>query len=95
MNVEKILDKMGGPRRVRFLIDSSPSTISQMKARGKIADNLVRFFIALRPELDWPDMLGDDLPRFSALINEQSLRRLRAARLRTVGTRELDIETPE
>ncbi|KNA31022.1 hypothetical protein ADU20_27230 [Burkholderia pseudomallei] len=66
-----------------------------MKARGKIADNLVRFFIALHPELDWPDMLEDDLPRFSALINEQSLRRLRAARLRIVGTRELDIETPE
>jgi hypothetical protein len=95
MNVDKILAQMGGPRRVRLLIGSSPSTISQMKARGKIADNLVRFFIALHPELDWPDLLDTDLQRFSALINEQSLRRLRASRLRMFGTREVGVETPE
>jgi hypothetical protein len=85
MNVEKILARMGGDRRVRSLIDSHPSTISQMKARRKIADHCIRFFIALRPELDWPDLLDDDLPRFSALINEQSVRRLRASRLRHVA----------
>lgn len=82
MNVEKILSEMGGGRSVRRLIHSSPSTISQMKARQKIADNIVRFFIALRPELDWPDLLDADLPRFSALINEKTVRRLRAARMR-------------
>ncbi|MBK3333526.1 hypothetical protein GA845_00575 [Burkholderia pseudomallei] len=81
--MEKILSEMGGGLSVRRLIHSSPSTISQMKARQKIADHLVRFFIALRPELDWPDLLDVDLPRFSALINEKTVRRLRAARMRT------------
>lgn len=99
MNVEKILAQMGGAARVRSLIGSSPSNMSQMKARGKIADNLVRFFIALRPELDWPNLLDDDLARFSATINLQSLRRLRASRLRSIGARDLDVEldaeTPE
>lgn len=99
MNVEKILAQMGGAAKVRRLIGSSPSNISQMRARGKIADNLVRFFIALHPELDWPHLLDDDLARFSATINLQSLRRLRASRLRSVGMRDLDVEldaeTPE
>ncbi|ARK56281.1 hypothetical protein [Burkholderia pseudomallei] len=82
MNVEKILIEMGGDRAVRQLLHSSPSAISQMKGRRKIADHLVRFFIALRPELDWPGLLEHDLPRFSALINEKTVRRLRAVRMR-------------
>lgn len=82
MDVEKILIAMGGDRTVRRLIDSSPSTISQMKARGSIPGHHVRLFIALRPELDWPDLLDADIARFSALINEDSIRRLRVARTR-------------
>ena len=82
MNVEQILSQMGGDRAVRRLTHSSPSTISQMKARRKIADHHLRFFIALRPELDWFFLLGDDVSRFVVLINEQSVRRLRLARMR-------------
>lgn len=82
MDVEKILVAMGGDRVVRRLICSSPSTISQMKARGAIPAHHVRFFIALHPELDWPGLLDADITRFHALINEESLRRLRVARKR-------------
>lgn len=82
MNVEKILLAMGGARAVRRLIASSPSTISQMKARGTIPGHHVRLFIALRPELDWPALLDVDITRFSLLINEDSVRRLRIARTR-------------
>lgn len=80
--MEKILVAMGGDRTVRRLIGSSPSTISQMKARGAIPGHHVRLFIALRPELDWPALLDTDIARFSALINEDSIRRLRVARTR-------------
>lgn len=81
MNVEKIITAMGGRKATMRLLGISSPAISQMIARKRIGSAHLRFFIALRPELNWAELLNTDYPRFSTLIAEQPLRRLRAQRM--------------
>ena len=78
MNVEKIITAMGGRKATMRLLAIRSPAISQMIARKRIGNAQLRFFIALRPELNWAELLNTDYPRFSTLIAEQSLRRLPA-----------------
>lgn len=82
MNVIKIIELMGGRKTVSGLIGMAPQYVSQMRSQHRFADHHLRFFIALRPELEWPVLLGDDYGRFESLINDESLKRLSAARRR-------------
>jgi DNA-binding transcriptional regulator YdaS (Cro superfamily) len=77
MNVEKIITAMGGRKATMRLLAIRSPAISQMIARKRIGNAQLRFFIALRPELNWAELLNTDYPRFSTLIADQSLRRLR------------------
>ncbi|TCK36690.1 hypothetical protein B0G84_5703 [Paraburkholderia sp. BL8N3] len=81
MNVIEILEAMGGRAKVASLVRVCPAQMTQMRTRGKIADHNIRFFIALRPELDWPELLEEDFERFVPVLNEKHLVRLRKMRL--------------
>ncbi|OYD65985.1 UNVERIFIED_ORG: hypothetical protein BDU10_8637 [Burkholderia sp. CF145] len=80
MNVKLIVKLMGGRKAVSRLTGVPPHYVSQMQSQHRLADHHLRFFIALRPELEWSVLLGDDYERFTTLINEKALRNLRVRR---------------
>jgi hypothetical protein len=82
MNMKQIIHLLGGRAAVGRLIGVSPQYVSQMKSQHRFADHHLRLFIALRPELDWSALLGDDYHRFAPLYNDKYVKRLRVARTR-------------
>ncbi|KAA1015951.1 hypothetical protein FVF58_00940 [Paraburkholderia panacisoli] len=80
MNVKQIVQLMGGRNAVSRLTGVPPHYVSQMQSQHRLADHYLRFFIALRPELEWAVLLGDDYCRFIPLINDKALTRLRNGR---------------
>jgi hypothetical protein len=93
MNVKQIIQSMGGRKAVSRLTGVPPHYVSQMQSQQRLADHHLRFFIALRPELEWPVLLGDDYCRFIPLINDKSLKILKARRERSLNERLKKYET--
>lgn len=77
MQVQPIITAMGGRQAVMDLTGINSPAFSQMKSRGRIPDHHLRYFIALKPHLDWEDLLETDYSRFSTLFSGVIARRKR------------------
>jgi hypothetical protein len=82
MKVNEIIDAMGGRAHVRMLTGVTRGMIHLMVTNANIAPHHIRFFIALRPELDWPVLLDADLDQFADLLADKRLVSVRNARRR-------------
>lgn len=81
MKVDEIYAAMGGRNRIMRLTDLQPPQVSRMYTRNRITDHWIRFFIALRPELDWHYLLENDSLQFTEILSDSGIRNIRDARL--------------
>lgn len=84
MNVEHIIDSVGGRNSVMCLTGVTSSQVSHWIKNNYIASHWIRFFIALKPELDWFDLLQGNTLEYTDLLNHEPILRTRFARLRGV-----------
>lgn len=82
MKVGEIYDAMGGRGYIMRITDLQPPRVSRMYTQNHIPSHWIRFFIALRPELDWPYLLDSDSRKFAEILANTSIRDLRMQRMR-------------
>ena len=82
MNAEEIIERMGGRRAVKALTGVTDGNISHWITRNCIASHWIRFFIALRPELDWFELLHGNTLEYTDLLNHEPVLRTRFHRLK-------------
>lgn len=82
MKVDEIYTALGGRNIIMRLTDLQPPQVSRMYTNNRIPSHWVRFFIALRPELDWHFLLDTDAPRFIEILSDAGVRNVRYARMR-------------
>lgn len=81
MKVGEIIDGIGGRRAIQGLTGLTPGQISHWIKRDYIASHWIRFFIALKPELDWVELLHGNTREFTDLLNHEHVVTTRLARL--------------
>ncbi|MFG7180710.1 hypothetical protein ACGYQ5_14375 [Burkholderia pseudomallei] len=81
MDVDRIINSVGGRNAVVCLTGLSPGQISHWVRNGYIASHWIRFFIALKPELDWFELLQGNTLEYTDLLNHEPILRTRFARL--------------
>ncbi|WP_059986330.1 hypothetical protein [Burkholderia ubonensis] len=81
MKVEQIIKQVGGRRAICGLTGVTESLISHWIKQNYISSHWIRFFIALKPELDWPDLLHGNTSEYTDLMNHDHVIRTRVARL--------------
>jgi hypothetical protein len=87
MKVEKIIEQMGGRAYLMGLCDFSTSNLSHFIKLNQIPSHWIKLFIALRPELDWDDLLNSVTLDFSKVLSDKAVRDVRYARLRNIERR--------
>lgn len=81
MKAGDIIDGVGGRRAVIALTGLSSGQLSHWIKYNYIASHWIRFFIALKPELDWLDLLQGDTREYTDLLNHEHVIRTRLGRL--------------
>ncbi|WP_448167709.1 hypothetical protein [Burkholderia ambifaria] len=87
MKVDRIIKDMGGRRCVKGLTGISESLISHWYKRQYIPTHWIRFFIALKPELDWPDLLNGNTSEYTDLMNHEHVIRSRLTQINRLRKR--------
>lgn len=87
MNVPAIIAAMGGRRAVARLTGVKAPQISHMFTRKYIPSHHVRLFIALKPELDWNELLNSNTRDYAEVLMYEGVQDLRFARLLMNGAR--------
>jgi hypothetical protein len=82
MNAEEIIERVGGRRAVKSLTGVTEGNISHWITQNYIASHWIRFFIALRPELDWYELLHGNTQKYTDLLNHEPVLRTRVHRLK-------------
>lgn len=85
MKAKEIIEAMGGLPYVRSLTGVTRSMVYLMISSESIASHHIRLFIAIRPELDWPNLLEADIAEYTDLLADKSLRDVRNSRRRKRG----------
>lgn len=81
MNVGAIVDAMGGRLSVARLTGVKAPQISHMFTRQYIPSHHIRLFIALKPELDWIELLNSNTLEYIHVLSYRGVQDLRFARL--------------
>jgi len=81
MKVDAIIRQVGGRRCITGLTGVSESLISHWIKQQYIPSHWIRFFIALKPELDWPDLLNGNTSEYTDLMNHEHVIRSRLSQL--------------
>jgi DNA-binding transcriptional regulator YdaS (Cro superfamily) len=81
MNVSAIIEAMGGRPSVARLTGVKAPQISHMFTREYIPSHHIRLFIALRPELDWNELLNSNTCDYIDVLTYKGVQDLRFARL--------------
>jgi hypothetical protein len=89
MKVKAIIDAMGGRPYVVRVCGISNSQVSHFFKLNQIPSHWIKLFIALRPELDWPDLLNSVTHEYAAVLSDKALRDVRYARLRNIKRRDI------
>ncbi|KWN78346.1 hypothetical protein WM28_10690 [Burkholderia ubonensis] len=87
MKVEQIIKQVGGRRAICGLTGVTESLISHWIKRNYISSHWIRFFIALKPELDWPDLLHGNTSEYTDLMNHEHVIRSRLASIHRLRSR--------
>lgn len=91
MKVEKIIDQMGGRAYLMGLCDFSKSNLSHFVKLKQIPSHWIKLFIALRPELDWDDLLNSVTLDYAKVLSDKAVRDVRHARLRNIERRKIKL----
>ena len=81
MKVAEIIEAMGGRPSVTGLTGVKASQISHMFTRNHIPSHHIRLFIALRPELNWDDLLNGNTHVYMPLLTDKGVSANRFARV--------------
>lgn len=82
MNVDAIIQAMGGRASVVRLCGVKAAQVSHMYTRQYIPSHHIRLFIALRPELNWDELLNSDTQVYIPVLTDKGVQNVRYARLR-------------
>lgn len=82
MRVKEIIEAMGGRAYVQGVCGVSKGQISHFHTFPYIPTHHIRLFIALKPELDWDDLLLSHTTPYIPLLTDKGVRGVRYARLR-------------
>jgi hypothetical protein len=96
MNVSAIIEAMGGRPSVARLTGVKAAQISHMFTRKYIPSHHIRLFIALRPELNWDELLNANTLEYIPVLMDKGVRDIRYARLRVRGVnacKPVDVQT--
>lgn len=83
MDARRIIKLAGGSKEFQRLTGLSFPQISHYRTRDYIPSHQIRLLIALMPELDWPELLGENMLVYIGLLNDRRIKSVRTARLRT------------
>ncbi|WP_439891577.1 hypothetical protein ACS7SF_02755 [Ralstonia sp. 25C] len=82
MDARQIIAAFGGVSNVMRITGVTRSRVSHFAVRNEIPHHYVRLFIALRPELNWVDLLGNEYPHYGAILHDAGIEKMRMQRLR-------------
>ena len=82
MKVHAIIEAMGGRACVARLWGVGSAQISHCYTRDYIPAHHIRLCIALRPELDWNDLLHSDTSLYIHVLLDSGVQNVRAVRLK-------------
>ncbi|MGH8789762.1 MAG: hypothetical protein ACREYA_32410 [Cupriavidus necator] len=83
MDARRIIKLAGGTKEFQRLTGLSFPQISHYRTRDYIPSHQIRLLIALMPELDWPELLGENTLEYIGLLNDRRIKNVRTARLRS------------
>ncbi|WP_423396060.1 hypothetical protein [Burkholderia sp. LMG 21824] len=81
MQVLRIIKEVGGRPAIVRLTGLHVSLISHWIKQDYIPSHWIRFFIALKPELDWPELLDGNTLEYTDLMNHEHVIRTRLSQL--------------
>lgn len=87
MKVEDIINSMGGRPYLMRVCGVSTSQVSHWITQNHIPSHWLKLFIALRPELEWVELLNFVTLEVDNVLNDKALRDVRYARLRNIRRR--------
>lgn len=89
MKVKAIIDAMGGRPYVMRVCGISTSQISHFFKLDQIPSHWIKLFIAMRPELEWDELLNSVTQEYAPLLSDKALRDVRYARLRNIKRKDV------
>lgn len=96
MKVKEIIAAMGGRPYVQRLCGVGKAQLSKFHTLPYIPVHHIKLFIALRPELDWNDLLHSHTLPYISVLTDKGVRDVRYARLRRIkNTADLNKLTDE
>lgn len=84
MKVKEIIDAMGGKAYVQRLTGVKKAQLSKFHNVPYIPVHHIKLFIALRPELDWPELLNSHTSPYIPVLTDKGVRDVRYARVRRI-----------
>lgn len=87
MKVKEIIAAMGGKPYVQRLCGVGKAQLSKFHNVPYIPVHHIKLFIALRPELDWADLLNSHTSPYISVLTDKGVRDVRYARIRRIKNR--------
>lgn len=84
MNVKAIIAAMGGKAYVQRLTGVKKAQLSKFHNVPYIPVHHIKLFIALRPELNWPELLNSHTLPYIPVLTDKGVRDVRYARIRNM-----------